>query len=162
MTLEEQDQVEPDHITSVLVYLFHRNGQLLSYVHIIRLINSSFILMSKVCLTAQTLLRVLSHGNSHLSLNLEWTSFHSTEFNRWLQADSRHWRKFQYCNWHECLGWGKCMLVLFPIFSYKFISHNALLTFCMCFESSISWRIKSLPLYSPLSPAPSVLQSFWN
>ena len=50
------------------------------------------------------------------------------------------------------------MLVLFPIFSYKFLSHNALLTFCMGFESSPYHYI----LYSPLSPALYVLKSLGN
>ena len=84
--------------------------------------------------------------------------FNLITLNRWLQTDSRHWGKFQYCNWHECLGWGKWMLVLFPIFSYKFLSHNALLTFCMGFESSPYHYI----LYSPLSPALYVLKSLGN
>ena len=55
------------------------------------------------------------------------------------------------------------MLVLFPTFSNKFISHNALLTFCMLFElSHFLTHIVLTIIFSTLSPAPFVLQSFWN
>ena len=34
---------------------------------------------------------------------------------RWIQTDSGHWGKLKHCNWHECLGWGKCHISILNV-----------------------------------------------